>query len=226
MICEKCGSKLLSTCECSNIMCDNVINISARCDDNEISTAIKDCNHTKYRVVTFQSKDVIEQIINNKVYKADKELSREKNFNKVDFDNCGGNVPIWVFQHPCFKTTTIGHKQWCVMLETFRCESGLQSLHGMYMIELLLDKQPLIGVAHNACSLACVIPEINMYDVAAIYQVLKTGHWYFHKIIPIEVYVGDVLFKTEVEFNEAGYEADETELVRLESFKSADEYYK
>ena len=180
----------------------------------------------KYRVVTFQSPDVIEICKNTGVYKADKNLSREKSFSSEDFVNCNGNVPIWVFQHPAFKTTEIGCKQWCHMLENFRCEMSVDSLDGFIMIELLLEKQPPVGKAHNGSSLACVIPEIRYEDIQAYYEIKETSNWYFYEVIPKMMAHGDVLFPVQHIFTKEEYKNDNSSTINLIDFKSVEDYYK
>ena len=202
---------------------------------NKISTdVISDCIKDEdvktdkpktYRVVTFQSKEVVDILLSHKDYYADKNLMREGNLCEEDISTCNGNVPVWVFQHPAFKNTDIGPKQWCHMLQEFRCEMSVDSLDGFYMIELLLPKQPPMGKAHNGSSLACIIPHIKLFEVSAIYKVTETDHWYFYDIEPIYRCGKDILFTHKHTFRELEYERDESRVIRLIDYKSSQDYY-
>lgn len=179
----------------------------------------------KYRVVTFQSKEVVDIILKDKVYYADKDKMREGSLSQEDIDVCNGRIPIWVFQHPSFVSTDIGAAQWCVLLENFRCEMTTSSLEGFYMIELLLDKQPPMGKAHNGTSTACIIDSIKFNDVAAIYKMKETKHWYFYEVQLVKAFREDVLFKKSITFTKELYKQDKSPRVRLMDYESADDYY-
>lgn len=180
---------------------------------------------SKYRVITFQSKEVIDIILQSEVYFADKDKLREGSICQEDIDTCNGKTPIWVFQHPCFISTNIGYGQWCEMLETFRCEMSIDSLNDLYMIELLIDKQPPMGKAHNGTSLACVIDSIHIDDVAAIYRLKETEHWYFYEVQLVKAFEEDILFRSNITFTKELYKKDKSPRVRLSSYKSASDYY-
>lgn len=180
---------------------------------------------SKYRVITFQSKEVIDIILQSEVYFADKDKMREGSLCQEDIDACNGKIPIWVFQHPCFVSTNIGYGQWCEMLETFRCEMSIDSLDGLYMIELLIDKQPPMGKAHNGTSLACVIDSIHIDDVAAIYRLKETEHWYFYEVQLVKTFEEDILFKNNIIFTKELYKKDKSPRVKLSDYKSASDYY-
>ena len=177
-----------------------------------------------YRVVTFQSKEVVDTLLRNEVYLADLSKAREGSVCQEDIDNCSGKIPIWVFQHPAFCFDKVGNHQFCNMLETFRCEMSISSLNDLYMIELHLDYQPPIGKAHNGCSLACVIPSISLKDVAGIYK-LKQTEFFFYNIIPYKLYSSNCLFDGIHSFNKDTYKNDKLPELRLSKFKNEKEYY-
>lgn len=214
-----------SMVDCNIGSCASTVLIRSTQNESTTTTGLQRNEHMKYRVVTFQSAEVIRILLKNKLYVADASKSRTQYFSDEDYRLCKGNAPIYVFQHPCFKTTKIGHEQWCELLQTFKCESGLGELDGMYMIELLLDTQPPKGTTHNDCSLACVIPEIKLDDVAAVYIVSPTEDRFFKNITPIYTYVDDILFKHAITFNSEDYESDTDGVVNLLHYKTAEEYY-
>lgn len=177
-----------------------------------------------YRVVTFQSKEVVNILLQNELYLADINKAREGSICQEDIDACCGNTPIWVFQHPAFYFDNIGDKQFCNMLETFRCEMSISTLSGLYMIELHLNYQPPIGKAHNSSSLACIIPSIKLDDVAGIYKLNQTK-FYFYDIIPYRLYNDDCLFGGTRSFNQDTYENDKLPTLKLIKFLNEKEYY-
>lgn len=177
-----------------------------------------------YRVVTFQSKEVVDTLLRNEVYLADLSKAREGSICQEDIDNCSGKIPIWVFQHPAFCFDKVGNHQFCNMLETFRCEMSISSLNDLYMIELHLDYQPPIGKAHNGCSLACVIPSISLNEVAGIYKLNQT-EFFFYDIIPYKLYSSKCLFEGVHSFNKAIYKKDNLPTLTLSKFKNDKEYY-
>lgn len=179
-----------------------------------------------YRVITFQSKEVIDILLKRGLYYADKMKLREGSICKKDILLCGGMTPIWVFQHPAFKTNKVGVHQMCNMLETFRCEMSIDSLDGLYCVELHLDKQPPKGSAHNASSLACIIPSISIKDVAAIYKVEQTEHWFFYSIKVVVKFKSTILFEEDKYYTMEEYSSDDIPDIKLSSYKCAEDYYK
>ena len=149
---------------------------------------------------------------------------REGSLDTRDIVACNGNIPVWVFQHPAFRTTPVGARQMSHMLRTFTEEMSIDSLAGLYMVELHLDYQPPKGYAHNGSSLACVVPCIQLSNVASICRI-KAVDWYFYAIDVIANFRKDILFPSSVQFTKEAYEADNTPLIKLSDFKSAAEYY-
>ena len=177
-----------------------------------------------YRVVTFQSKEVVDILLRDELYLADINKAREGSVCEEDIYACDGNTPIWVFQHPAFCFDKVGDKQFCNMLETFRCEMSIGTLNGLYMIELHLNYQPPVGKAHNSSSLACVIPSIKLNDVASIYE-LKQTEFYFYDITPYRLYSDDCLFDAAHSLNKEIYENDKLPKLNLIKFRNEIEYY-
>lgn len=74
------------------------------------------------RVITFQSKDVLNSIIKNGVYFADKDKCREKNDYTSDINQLNGKQPIWVFTNPNIDYNGLKSGD---LLERWRCEMSL-----------------------------------------------------------------------------------------------------
>ena len=179
-----------------------------------------------YRVITFQSKEVVDILLSRRIYYADRDKMREGSICIEDILLCCGMTPIWVFQHPAFKTHKVGTHQICNMFETFRCEMSIDSLDGLYCIELHLDRQPPIGKAHNGTSLACIIPTISIEDVGAIYRMESAEHWFFYNVYVVEKFKDNVLFNEDKLFTKEEYSEDRTPEIKLSDYKSAEDYYK
>ena len=63
------------------------------------------------------------------------------------------------------------------------------------MIELHVDASRLsIGKTHNACTNAKVMDKLYLSDVAAVYHLENTEHWYFKKVVLDEKFYCDILF--------------------------------
>lgn len=101
---------------------------------------------------------------------------------------------------------------------------SIDSLDGLCLIELLLDKQPPVGKAHNASSMACVIPFIDIKKVVSISMVAKTD-FYMHTITPFYTKEG-AMFSEIISCNMSDYNNDTNKLVSLGKFKNVSEYYK
>ena len=93
------------------------------------------------------------------------------------------------------------------------------------MIELLIDKQPPRGNAHNDTSIACVIDSIHIDNVAAIYRIKGTKHWYFYEVQLVKAFKEDILFKNSIIFNKELYKKDKSRRVKLSDYKSEKDYY-
>ena len=131
------------------------------------------------RVITFQSKEVVDILLNEDVYFADVTKCREHNDYSEDIAQLGGYCPIWVF-------INIDMNNFDTLLERWRCEMSLEQHNGLSkfaMLELEIDESRVkTGLTHNSYKYACVIDRIEFKDLSAIYSVENTEHWYFKRI--------------------------------------------
>lgn len=178
-----------------------------------------------YRVVTFQSKEVVDVLLQNELYLADINKLREGSICEEDIKACGGKTPIWVFQHPAFCFEGIGIRQFCDMMRTFKEEMSVSTLKEYCMIELHLAKQPPVGAAYNDYTCACVIPEINLDDVAAIYKVVSSGANCIYALDVVKMFKDNTLFKDNVSFDYDMQMNDRLPTLSLAKFKSVNHYY-
>lgn len=93
------------------------------------------------------------------------------------------------------------------------------------MIELLIDKQPPIGKAHNGTSLACVIDSIHIDDVAAIYKLKHTKDWYFYEVKLVKAFEEERLLSSNIKFTKELYKIDDLPTLKLIKFLNEKEYY-
>lgn len=184
----------------------------------------------KYRVLSVQSKEVVDNVLNNGIHYCDKGLMREGSIDKRDIEQCGGRIPIWVYQHPLLQLTDIGAYNFVNILTDIRCEMSAPDLDGLYLFELLLDEQPPKGFAHNDTSLCCVIPCIDKKQVAAIYSLQEPDESddNTHYVVePIYKNSDCVLCLEKTRFTHALYRAWREHLPSpaLIWYKNAEEYY-
>lgn len=153
------------------------------------------------RVLSFQSKEVVNIILNKGEYKADIYLCREKRDYKLDTEQLNGNCPIWCFAPITGNEFTSSDFIDGVLLERFRCEMSLDQGVGLtkyYLLELEISNEELLtGKTHNAYTGAKVIPFIKFNQLKAIYRVEHTSHWYYKKIILIRSFSDDILFSKD-----------------------------
>ena len=153
------------------------------------------------RVLSFQSGDVINILINKGIYYADCNLSREKQNYIEDIKQLNGYNPIWCFIPKNKIGFTKEDFKDGTRLERFRCEMSLDQKIGLtkfYMLELEIDEKDLKhGITHNAYEYAYVTHYIEFNQLKAVYIIQNTNHWYFKKIIKITCYSNDTIFGWE-----------------------------
>ncbi len=130
-----------------------------------------------YRVLTFQSKEVVDIVSSGNVYYAsDMRLRERSSLDLRDVEAVGGFTPIWVFTHPTITNAYTDAKRFTDLIEMCRCEMSLpeRGLDGMYMLELQVAELPPKGIGHNSNSCARVIRSIEPWMVLAIYEISTT----------------------------------------------------
>lgn len=132
-----------------------------------VSTAPKG----KVRLITFQGKEVLEELASNKVYYADDTRKRENRDYSRDRDNIGGHQPVWCFRVP----EPIQLDRWYTgaYLFNYSCEMSLnnKSLKDFKMLELLVDEDlPVTGVTHNSYEHSVVLPYLKEDWVTMHYE--------------------------------------------------------
>lgn len=138
------------------------------------------------KILTFQSQEVIKNVLLNGIYFSDNKLSRERRDYKADIAQLGGFNPIWCFASTKDRDFTSEDFTDGSLLERFRCEMSLNQETGLSAFMLLeLDvneNEVFTGITHNAYDGAKVIPSISLDQLIAIYKVVPTTHWYYKNI--------------------------------------------
>lgn len=142
------------------------------------------------RVLTMQSKDVLDILKNEGVYHADGKYSREQATYDEDREQLGGQHPIWCWAYPCMDFVTLCNNE---VLEYLRCEMSLEQDNcwdNFYMLEVEVPYHKLkIGKHHNGCPWSRVFGELRASDVIAVYTIKDSNveglGYYFKVVTPI-----------------------------------------
>lgn len=146
-------------------------------------------------VFTFQSKAVIDILLEKEFYKADINKCREKRSYNRDIEQLDGGVPIWVFSPHVVHTKELNRFSIYDLMSgeiwmMFRCEMSMQEedFEKLYCIEFTTDVDKLKrGLTHNVCDAVFVVDEINLSDVKAIYT-FNYPDWYYAFVNPDIIY--------------------------------------
>lgn len=170
---------------------------------------IKSClnNGNTIHLLTFQSKEVLHALLENRIYFADNEKSREKRNYSRDVEQLGGKQPIWCFSPVGIKTLvkdkfSIDDFIDGQLFERFRCEMSLPSredLGKFYLLEIDTELDLIKpGITHNSYVGAVVIPHIESNNLIGIYNVSYIDDdpvkWYYPDIKVLKVFRDDALF--------------------------------
>lgn len=150
------------------------------------------------RCITMQSKEVVDILQSGLDYVADITKVRCSHAYKEDMEQLGGAVPIWIYipygvgmsRHTMVDGGT---------LQGLHCEMSLRSRNTFdkfFMLEIEVEGNPPMGIAHNSSAWVRVIPKITPDMVKAVYTVRdsKTKGWYFKDIFPYCMIKDDCTF--------------------------------
>lgn len=142
------------------------------------------------RFLTFQSKEVVDQILKYGGYKADQYKTREP----VDEEelNSVGDAPIWIYAHPLLADISVKVPKCHIedMLEAFRCNMKMepQDFTKLYCIEFDPDYTPLVSQHVERSKTIRMIYHISKDDVIAVYKVLPSkelAHLYGLEVVTV-----------------------------------------
>lgn len=136
-------------------------------------------SNTKIRVLTFQSREVLDILLKKGEYNSDIDLSRESRDYSLDIKQLEGANPIWCFSPVGLKTLYLNKfvKEDFLngsLFDRFRCEMSLpsgESLNDLVLLELEIPTENVkVGLTHNAYVGAVVIPSISLSSLIATYS--------------------------------------------------------
>lgn len=182
-------------------MSTDLINIWRKTNDTDL-----------VNVLSFQSQEVLNTLMKEHVYFADKNKSREKRDYSLDVEQLDGMNPIW-----CFSPIGIRYLNGfgfseenlkdAVMFQEFKCQMSLRSttdMNNFVVLDLLVNAKDLkVGKTHNAYIGAVVIPKIDVGQLMAVYKIeydkddKDDSSWYYPKVKVLERYSPRSILKEE-----------------------------
>lgn len=167
----------------------------------------------KVRLLTFQSREVLELLLRDGSYLADPTKSRERRDYKEDIAQLNGANPIWCFSPigirsvftPMKVKDNFSYEDFIsgVFFQNFRCEMSLGSgegLNNLFLLEIECNRKlPKVGLTHNSYIGAVVIPKLELNNLIAVYQLNYVDDddfkWYYPDVTIINIYKDTPLFK-------------------------------
>lgn len=145
-------------------------------------------------LLSFQSKDVLDIIFKEKIYKCDLSKTRESRDYSKDVEQLGGCTPVWCFSPKMrrFNYKNRFSKEDFIdgnMFFNYKCEISLRDLKDMnkfYILDLEVPSHLIkVGLTHNDYEGAVVIPEIRGEWLRGIYKLEYIDDkvtWYYPKV--------------------------------------------
>jgi len=169
------------------------------------------------KVLSFQSKIVLDTLSSTGSYYADASIRRERRNYSKDIEQLNGHAPIWCFA-PVREEFTTRDFLSGELFERFRCEMSLQQggLKDFELIELCVPTKELkLGLTHNAYLGAKVLPYLTRDMLQAHYR-LSAGprwpNWYFIKVNLITQYNDNILFPNGMQCSQDDKDPEPEEL--------------
>lgn len=168
----------------------------------------------KIRVLSFQSRDVLEVLLKDGKYHPSIELSREGRDYRLEKEKYGFKDVIWCFSpigwynpvnNPRLKIDGKFSKEDFIdgsKFFNFRCEMSLpdnEDLNDLVLLELEYDIDELKrGLTHNGCSYVNVVPRLTIENLVAVYRLQydrsRENGWYYPEVFVEKVYKDNPLF--------------------------------
>lgn len=173
----------------------------------------------KYRVLTFQSKSTVNEMLSLSKY-YENEIGYKHNSRRCDEDieKCKGKFPITVFHHPILDTKDISPRQLLTLLDICRMELCFPNLNSYYIVELMLDEMPAVSSANYTTSMTRVIPNINRKDILSVSR-LDMVEFYIYNII-VEYKQDNAMFIEDKIYTRDDYEIDKNRLPGLDKYRN------
>lgn len=169
----------------------------------------------KIRVLSFQSKDVLDILMSNLEYHPSIEMSREGRDYRLEKEHYGFKDVIWCFSpigwfnppdNPRIKVPGKFSKEDFIdgsKFFNFRCEMSLPSneyLNKLVLLELEYCEDELKpGLTHNGSSYVYVAPQLKLKNLVAVYRLKydrsREAGWYYPEVFVEKIFKEDSLFK-------------------------------
>jgi hypothetical protein len=147
------------------------------------------------RVLTFQTEDVIHNVLEDGIHKCETRFSRERRDYSADIEQLEGAMPIWCYApvgKEKFETEDFRNGE---LFQLFKSEMSTKALSQFAMLELEVEDSLLrTGLTHNAYEGAKVFPYITRDMLKAVYRLSFDEHWYLPQVLLAKAYDDDYLF--------------------------------
>lgn len=155
----------------------------------------------KVRLITFQSKEVLNELKTSKVYYADDTKKRENRDYSLDRNNLKGHQPVWCFKVP----EPVEADKWYngSFLFNYSCEMSLlhRTLKDFEMLELLVDENlPIVGLTHNNYQYSVVLPYLKAEWITMHYE-FKERFLIDEIGSPVRMWILNHSFEMDIEYN-------------------------
>lgn len=128
----------------------------------------------KVKLITFQSKEVLNELLFKGIYYADNSKSREKRDYSKDIEALGGYQPVWCFRVPeplDLESLYWGNSYIFKWSNEMSLGKG-KGLEDFEMIELDVDSSlPITGKTHNSYKHAVVLPYLKIEWLVTTYTI-------------------------------------------------------
>lgn len=142
------------------------------------------------RIISFQSREVVDILLRGDVYVPDLSKCREPG----DYSEVGG-AKVWVFHFPNLTQSNFYDGTIMHTCQEAMAIPGKWGLTQYYMIEMMVDASRLsVPKWHTACPYVEIMDTASLSDVVAIYTVHPTSIWYFTQLKPFAIIQADALF--------------------------------
>ena len=164
----------------------------------------------KISVLTFQSQEVLDIILNGEDYNVDYSKCREKHDYTLEKETYGFNNVIWCFSAMGFDTLEPNNfsKEDFInasLFERFRSEMSInfrEELNNLVLLELEYNKEELKpGLTHNHCSGVMVVDSLSLDNLKAVYRLEYNDEddkqWFYPKVYVDRLLSKDTIFTEE-----------------------------
>lgn len=163
---------------------------------------LEDNSPETLRVLSFQSKEVLEILLSTGVYEPVLDKAREGHSYEDDIRQLGGKIPIWCFgpiRKDQFVTEDFADGSLFFRFNNEMSLNGTKEFHNFTLLELVLPfKEVKYGLTYNAYLGSKVFSTLKLENLRAVYSLDYTESWYFPKINLVARFSNDILFEDDM----------------------------